>query len=577
MSLTTLPPETLLSIAQHLTCKGLWSLVSTCQRLWMLVALRGEFYSRISLAKAKFKFPYCLVRAAILNLYDPFAWLLHYVEDINKVDIDVGLFPALKVLPRFSTAVTSIIHVVSQTGDDRFIKLVLKAGASPSLVDRRELTPLYLAAWHGRAAAAQLLISAGADVNSSLGDPSRKKLPAPPTPLHGAIESDNMAMAELLLEAGADPTLIVPHTSFSHLRPSPLSFAAGHGSLEMLQRLIRAARDRSSPTWQSAVDSAAKRLDPSFIEVLLEAGALYDDLALVEAVRDDRAANVRALLCARDQFRPRGARRGSVLNEARSLQVVDVIMKMAPEMATPTAIFKLWSSWYTIPPQCVDQHTLILPRILEICAGLEDRDDILVPLLHRATLWGYVPAMQMVLAKYPSLVNSRDKDGKTPLLIADQLHPDLRMDCVRLLVDDFECDLNAQDNKGRSALHFTGDYDNCSTPRTPISPYAFDLCHAKVAKYLAGKGATLDLRDGEGRTPVEYILSQTRLSLCAATVIELWRDLSSIEQPLRTLGLPAFQKCRFTCWKVCCPMQPSLCNPTTSPQTPCSTRQWKPP
>jgi uncharacterized protein len=56
-------------------------------------------------------------------------------------------------------------------------------------------TPLHVVVWRDDAKAAQLLLSAGADVNAR-GDMGY-------TPLHVAVSQENVAMAELLLGAGA--------------------------------------------------------------------------------------------------------------------------------------------------------------------------------------------------------------------------------------------------------------------------------------------------------------------------------------------------------------------------------------
>lgn len=63
-------------------------------------------------------------------------------------------------------------------------------------------TPLHLAAFFGHIDAAEMLVSAGADLNAI----SRNSLKN--TPLHAATAARHVAIALMLLERGADPTIV---------------------------------------------------------------------------------------------------------------------------------------------------------------------------------------------------------------------------------------------------------------------------------------------------------------------------------------------------------------------------------
>jgi ankyrin repeat protein len=74
--------------------------------------------------------------------------------------------------------------------------------ADPQLVARRSadgFTALHYACFFGGAAAAAVLLEAGADPNLEAGNPTRVR------PLHSAAAAGDTECARLLLEAGADP------------------------------------------------------------------------------------------------------------------------------------------------------------------------------------------------------------------------------------------------------------------------------------------------------------------------------------------------------------------------------------
>ena len=88
----------------------------------------------------------------------------------------------------------------ARNGDVPQAERALAAGANPNIVNRRGLTALHVAAWHGRTGVARALIRAGADVNVRGGH-------AGETPLHAAARANQPEMVILLLGAGARTSL----------------------------------------------------------------------------------------------------------------------------------------------------------------------------------------------------------------------------------------------------------------------------------------------------------------------------------------------------------------------------------
>ena len=121
---------------------------------------------------------------------------------------------------------------------------------------------LKIAAYHGLAINAQILIEAGADVNIKCGDEGF-------TPLVAAIGMGHTKIVETLIEAGADVDVKDPNGD-------PLILYATYtGKLEIVQALIKAGVDideESEDGWR-ALKSAAVRGHTKIMEALIEAGA----------------------------------------------------------------------------------------------------------------------------------------------------------------------------------------------------------------------------------------------------------------------------------------------------------------
>lgn len=86
------------------------------------------------------------------------------------------------------------------SGYDQTVALLLANGANPNGSERntKRHTPLHTAVWRGKKSIAQLLIDAGADVNSVATD---KQL----TPLHKAASHGFSRLIQLLILHGANP------------------------------------------------------------------------------------------------------------------------------------------------------------------------------------------------------------------------------------------------------------------------------------------------------------------------------------------------------------------------------------
>ncbi|MDE2598449.1 MAG: ankyrin repeat domain-containing protein [Rhodocyclaceae bacterium] len=123
----------------------------------------------------------------------------------------------------------TLLHVASRNGNDALIAALLKQKGNPNARNRLGETPLVLAAYSGKMAAAEALLAGGAQLNTDgwsalqyavfaeqaemvkylLGKGAKVDARAPnqQTALMLAAKNGNAAIAQLLLKANADPEL----------------------------------------------------------------------------------------------------------------------------------------------------------------------------------------------------------------------------------------------------------------------------------------------------------------------------------------------------------------------------------
>lgn len=134
---------------------------------------------------------------------------------------------------------------------------LLKSGADPCIANKLGCTALHIAAFHGRADVARLLIQAGANVNHR--DRHGHG------PLTCSISRNHKNVATLLLENGADP----------RLQPEALGVAAWEGHLQFVEMLVENGWDVHSKSHQgrTPLQHARNRKHKSVICALIDAGA----------------------------------------------------------------------------------------------------------------------------------------------------------------------------------------------------------------------------------------------------------------------------------------------------------------
>lgn len=198
-------------------------------------------------------------------------------------------------------------------GDAAEIETLLSSGAKPNVVDSGGNVPLPLAARAGKLEIVQLLLEAGADVNSTMdgrhpdgdtvreatallhaasrgyldvvelllangADPNKVEIQEGDTPLHGAAFFDYADVIKILLENGADPDVQRISDGIA-----PLHWAARNGSSEAVEALVQGGAnvnmkdlDRGLTPLLSILYFAPPNQQINLINLLLDHGANPD-------------------------------------------------------------------------------------------------------------------------------------------------------------------------------------------------------------------------------------------------------------------------------------------------------------
>ena len=421
----------------------------------------------------------------------------------------------------------SVVDAVKD-GNAALVKRELQLHGDPNAADPDGTTALHWAVQMDRMDMVEALISAGARANVT----NRWGV----APLALAVTNGNPAITQALLNAGADPRAAVPLTG------TPLLTAARSGNPDVIKALLAAgvkADEAEETTGQTALMWAAADDHPAAVKTLLAAGAEVgkqsrkNETALFFAVRTGDIALVDALLAAGADINGRTPPDQKKVNTVGDTMLVTAIVNghfaladfLLNKGADPNATGTRWPPLHALvrirnyeesqypPPKTAegDLDSLELARRLvahganpsaraESKTAKRNPGDMNYTEFKGATPFflaakaGDIPMMRLLLSAKADYTTPID-EKTTPLMVAagvgcvpgQWIEPEREIfEAVKILVDELHADVNTVNDRHETALHGA-------------------VCRGadSVVQYLVDKGAKLDVKDVEGKTPLD--------------------------------------------------------------------------
>ena len=403
---------------------------------------------------------------------------------------------------------TSVLHWATRVDNLDLVRALITAGAKASAANRYGVTPLSLAATNGNAATTRLLLDAGADANASFGQGE--------TVLMTASRTGKPDPVAMLIARGANV-----HAKERVFGETALMWAAGHDNADVVRLLLKAGAD---PNVRSAVLEFPKvKVDlATMVTTALPRGGLT---ALMYAAREGALEATTALADG-------GADLDAVDPDGLSAIVIatinvhfDVAARLAEKGANPNiadsagmaALYAAVDIAHADPlinrPPAKPSGRLTAPDLVTVLLkrGANPNQPLKAPLLMRqhstgdASLGdGATPLMRAVKAGDLALMRILLDHGANPSSSLKNQTTTLMMvlsarggrgltpespgyQAIELLLDR-GADVNAANGAGETVLHQAVSRGDA------------------IVRLLTMRGARVDVRDKQGRTPLDVAL-----------------------------------------------------------------------
>lgn len=386
------------------------------------------------------------------------------------------------------------LHWAVRANDMETVQLLLRSGANSKAANRYGVTPLSLAAMNGEASMIEALIKAGADPNAALADGETVLMTAARTGKPDAVKAlishgvnvnvrekwqeqtalmfaaaeNNAAVVKLLIEAGAEMNVHSKEWAFPEYKYetngmavfqlprggwTALMYAARQNALDAAAMLADSKADLNGtdPDGTTALQLAILNVHYDLASLLLKKGADPN-------VPD--SSGMTALYAAVDMRSPAGMMTRPNPKLTDEIDAAEMVKILLANGANPNARLK---------KPIIGRHNNLV--------GDTSLGEGTTPLM-RASKGNDLPVMRLLLDAGADATLTL-KDRTTTAMMASSV------DAVKLLVE-HGVDVNAFNTNGQTILH-----------------NAAGRGANAVIQYVAEKGARLDKKDKQGRTPLD--------------------------------------------------------------------------
>ena len=444
-----------------------------------------------------------------------------YRDDASMVEVLLLAGADVNIVNRLGA---SPLWLAAANGSADLIGRLLEAGANPNATLHAGETPLMAAARAGTVGGVRLLVAAGAALEAR--EQTREQ-----TALMWAVAQGHHAVAKVLLAAGADvmarskvrPRLVYADGTNGGVFDqglveqlggfTPLLFAARHGDVESARVLLAggASINDPAPNGASPLVVAMHSGHTRLVEFLLERGA--DPNAGGAGYTPLYAAVLRGDLDATRALLARGADPNTRLERGTPVRRASQDWTLRPEYVSATPF------WLA----AVYREPAIMRLLAEFGAD---------PLLTTTEAWlsvreraGGVGPPQLVGGYVtPVMAAVRGASGRGRRFTVADPDPEaeerLALEAVTVAAE-LGVDVNAADETGTTALHG-------AASRNLVS----------IVRFLGARGAALDVKNREGRTPLDLATAASQrgrgvtglgVDWSSPTAVDVLRELGATE------------------------------------------------
>jgi uncharacterized protein len=400
---------------------------------------------------------------------------------------------------------TTALHWVVRADDMETAQLMLKAGADVKVADRYGITALKLAAENGNATMIEVLIKAGADANAALPDGE--------TALMTASRTGKPEAVKMLLSRGAKP-----NAKESRFGETALMWAAAHNNAAAI-RVLAANGANLNDKSNLTTFPEFKFITSGMVTTSLPKGGWT---AVMYAARQGAMDSARAL-----------AEAGADLNltdpdgtTATIVAIINAHFDLAAMLADKGADLNLAdTSGMTALYAAVDMHTLG-PMLSRPGPKVTDELDAaaLVPILIKRGANPNLRLKKPIIGRHHDSGDASMGEGTTPLMRAAK---SVDLPVIKALLAGGADPAITQKDYSNAAMVLLGarggseaalleavklcvqhglDVDAFNANGQTVVHLAVQKGANSIVRYLAEQGAKLDLRNKQGRTPMDLAL-----------------------------------------------------------------------